>query len=78
MVEGLGIISALLLVVWYIQRREWDRRCQGFSLPPGPKQLPLLGNLLDMKQVKHPWLVYQKWAETYGKICFSKHCQHIY
>ncbi|KIM67833.1 hypothetical protein SCLCIDRAFT_1189995 [Scleroderma citrinum Foug A] len=33
--------------------------------PPGPKQLPLLGNMLDMPSIK-PWLTFAEWAHKYG------------
>src|ERR1700749_4872496 len=34
--------------------------------PPGPKGLPLLGNLLDMP-TEQEWVKFSKWGETYGK-----------
>ncbi|KAK0194305.1 cytochrome P450 [Armillaria mellea] len=36
-------------------------------LPPGPKELPLIGNLLDMPAEKE-WLTFAKWGERYGDI----------
>lgn len=35
-------------------------------LPPGPKPLPFLGNLLDLPK-EHPWVTYRDWAAKYGK-----------
>ncbi|KAI6035508.1 cytochrome P450 [Pisolithus orientalis] len=35
--------------------------------PPGPKPLPLLGNILDMPSVK-PWLTFSDWASKFGDI----------
>jgi hypothetical protein len=36
-------------------------------LPPGPKRLPLIGNL-HQAPVEHPHRVYQEWSKKYGKI----------
>ncbi|CAA7260281.1 unnamed protein product [Cyclocybe aegerita] len=38
------------------------------SLPPGPKGLPLVGNILDMPSEKE-WLTFAKWGETWGDLC---------
>ncbi|KAG1892813.1 cytochrome P450 [Suillus subluteus] len=35
--------------------------------PPGPPGLPLVGNVLDIPQVK-PWLTFTKWGKMYGEI----------
>ncbi|PSS35616.1 hypothetical protein PHLCEN_2v1439 [Hermanssonia centrifuga] len=37
------------------------------SLPPGPKGLPLIGNVLDMPP-SHEWLTFAKWGERFGDI----------
>ncbi|TEB32646.1 cytochrome P450 [Coprinellus micaceus] len=36
-------------------------------LPPGPKRLPLLGNLLDMP-TQQEWLTFAEWGKKYGDI----------
>ncbi|KAF8450341.1 cytochrome P450 [Boletus edulis BED1] len=35
--------------------------------PPGPKGLPLIGNIADMPSVK-PWLTFTEWGRKYGDI----------
>ncbi|KAF8225436.1 cytochrome P450 [Tricholoma matsutake] len=37
-------------------------------LPPGPKGLPLVGNILDMPSEKG-WLTFAQWGERWGDIC---------
>ncbi|KAK0465884.1 cytochrome P450 [Desarmillaria tabescens] len=43
------------------------RRSRPF--PPGPKGLPLIGNLWDVR-VDYPWLTYARWAATYGDVLY--------
>ncbi|KAJ7477078.1 cytochrome P450 [Mycena galericulata] len=38
------------------------------SLPPGPRGLPLVGNVLDMPS-EQEWVTFSKWADTWGDIC---------
>ncbi|KAJ3524602.1 hypothetical protein NM688_g8533 [Phlebia brevispora] len=40
------------------------RRTRRFRLPPGPKGVPLLGNVFDMPK-KEEWLTYAKWSKEY-------------
>jgi hypothetical protein len=58
--------SALLLAVricWgYLQKRA---RRRGVPLPPGPRGLPIIGNVLDMP-MKEEWLGYQALTKQYG------------
>ncbi|OCH90228.1 CyP450 monooxygenase [Obba rivulosa] len=40
-------------------------------LPPGPKPLPLVGNILDIPTA-YQWLTYAEWSKTYGNIVHVK------
>lgn len=64
---------AVTTIVWSLRRRTWGRRSRGFSLPPGPKPWPFIGNLLDLPHAKHPWLVYREWSSIYGALIFSRY-----
>lgn len=57
-----GIIT--ILALWtYTTKRPGPRL---LPLPPGPKGLPIIGNLFDMPNEKS-WRVYDEWFKTYGK-----------
>lgn len=51
-------VSAVVLLAGLSRRKKRP-------LPPGPKGLPVLGNLLDMPR-ESEWLTFQQWARDYG------------
>ncbi|KAK0501164.1 cytochrome P450 [Armillaria luteobubalina] len=65
-IHTLDISIALvgLIFTWQLFRRA-HRSTSPF--PPGPRGLPLIGNLLDMPSQKE-WLTFTKWGEKYGDI----------
>ncbi|KAL4079442.1 cytochrome P450 [Scleroderma citrinum] len=58
-------ICSASVIVYIIQRIAFKR--SPAPLPPGPRPLPLVGNLFDIPRIK-PWLTYAQWGEKYGDI----------
>ncbi|KAF8884166.1 cytochrome P450 [Infundibulicybe gibba] len=65
------LAGAVLILVFlrYYKNRSVDPN--NLPYPPGPKGLPLIGNLLNAPTEKQ-WLVYMEWAKTYGDIVHFK------
>ncbi|SJL07070.1 related to cytochrome P450 CYP2 subfamily [Armillaria ostoyae] len=61
---GISITLVGLIFAWHLFRRTRRSTAQ---FPPGPRGLPLIGNLLDMPSQKE-WLTFAKWGEKYGDI----------
>ncbi|KAJ7755646.1 cytochrome P450 [Mycena maculata] len=58
-----AVVCVLLLL-----KRLLSSPQQVHSPPPGPKGLPLVGNVLDMPSDKE-WATFSKWSDTWGDIC---------
>ena len=58
------ILVAISSVVYLFAVSRWSKR--KYCFPPGPRRLPLIGNLLDMAKFNH--VTMQKFARQYGKI----------
>ena len=67
---SLPALAFILLVGLYIRRLvDWKARTKGLSLPPGPRGLPVLGNMLDVPNSK-PWIWYKQLSDKYGAFDF--------
>ncbi|KAG1747256.1 cytochrome P450 [Suillus paluster] len=65
---------AVISVIAYNLVSSWSskkRNPQGLPLPPGPKPLPLVGNVLGLK-IDEPWVTYTQWGATYGGLVYSR------
>jgi hypothetical protein len=56
-----GMVAAAALGLCY---RLYKRRT-ALPLPPGPKGLPLIGNVLNMPK-SHAWKTFAQWGDIYG------------
>ncbi|PBK60905.1 cytochrome P450, partial [Armillaria solidipes] len=59
----IAIALAGLVFVWHLFRLS----SRNPPLPPGPRGIPFIGNLLDMPSEKE-WLTFAKWGEKYGNM----------
>ncbi|KAF8891877.1 cytochrome P450 [Infundibulicybe gibba] len=62
------LFSSLVVITTTIAYRRWQNLRRP-PLPPGPKGLPLLGNIRDIPTSYH-WLTYTEWAKVYGEIVY--------
>ncbi|KAF5321607.1 hypothetical protein D9619_002026 [Psilocybe cf. subviscida] len=60
------VALALSLVIWYIGPKLLQR---GMMYPPGPKAIPVIGNLLDLTP-NELWVRASSWARKFGGICY--------
>ncbi|KAJ7741432.1 cytochrome P450, partial [Mycena maculata] len=58
LVSTFAAIGVAALYVKYLRR-------DSQSTSPGPRSIPIVGNLLDFPKHEH-WLVYQEWSRRYG------------
>ena len=61
------LVAAFLAFKWI---RKTKRNPRNLPLPPGPKPLPVVGNLLDLPRSSE-WLTVTKWKQVYGEFFFE-------
>ncbi|PAV15314.1 cytochrome P450 [Pyrrhoderma noxium] len=75
----LMVILAVLCatVAAYLSRSWIFRKKQVLPYPPGPRALPILGNVLDMRDARHCETL-RRWKDDYGPIVHLKKRGNIY
>lgn len=71
MVSLITIVDLLVILSFVLALssiRDYRRR-GGLRYPPGPRPLPIIGNLLDIPK-ESSWLAYAKFAKRYGGVFF--------
>jgi hypothetical protein len=71
-VSLMSILDILVLVsslLAFLAIRDYQRR-QGLPYPPGPRPLPLIGNLIDIPR-EFSWLTYTQLSRKYGMSYFA-------
>jgi hypothetical protein len=64
--SALDILVLVLSLVAFLAIRNYQRR-RGLPYPPGPRPLPLIGNLFDIPK-EFSWLSYTRLSEKHGTV----------
>ncbi|KAJ3742404.1 cytochrome P450 [Lentinula detonsa] len=67
---GFILIGLSFVTVLFILRTAFDGVQNRKRLPPGPKGLPVLGNVLQLGAGSQIWLTFDRWKYKYGPIMY--------
>lgn len=62
-----GVLCGVAFSLWLAIRSKGGQ----LPYPPGPKRLPIIGNVLDVN-LKEPHITYTRWAARYGDVVYSR------
>jgi hypothetical protein len=69
LISALDILVIVTSLAAFLAIRDYQRR-RGLPYPPGPRPLPLVGNLLDIPK-EFSWLSYTQLSKKHGMIYVS-------
>ncbi|KAJ2920115.1 hypothetical protein MD484_g266, partial [Candolleomyces efflorescens] len=61
--DSIGLLLAVIAAISLVQFSRRNKR-----LPPGPKGLPIIGNLFDVPLDKEFWMTFREWGHQWGEI----------
>jgi hypothetical protein len=70
LMSALDILALVTSIAAFFAIRDYQRR-RGLPYPPGPRPLPLIGNLLDIPK-QFSWLAYSQISKKHGMIYFTR------
>jgi hypothetical protein len=70
LMSALDILVLVTSVTAFFAIRDYQRR-RGLPSPPGPRPLPVIGNLLDIPK-EFSWLAYTQLSKKHGMICLAR------
>ncbi|KAG6376579.1 cytochrome P450 [Boletus reticuloceps] len=65
-----AVLLLAAVTLCYALYCQCTRQKPAAPLPPGPKPLPILGNVANLTSAKEPWLLAERWAKRYGPITY--------
>ena len=60
------ILVEIVLIVYVLSLAKWKARTRGLPFPPGPKGLPIVGNMFNLPTYRS-WITYRDASAEYGE-----------
>lgn len=60
------LVVSMAVVLYLLSVARWRARARGRPLPPGPRRLPIVGNMFNMPRSRQ-WLAFRDLGHDLGK-----------